>query len=264
MRPGNCRLISDINKYPADFKQLDWSEVVDNSDLLVEKALQVKTFQGVHRIAFPIQDEPFLRAIGVKLDYDWRLGIRVEASDLDYDQRVDQLLKLKLDERPIQVLEEAVSRLKLDQEEVLLEVSGMMTIMNAFLSFEEIVLMTRKQADLFKQISQRIEGILRDYLLEVCSWGMDFVYFADAVAGLDIVGPRFFLKHIGPHLLEIFKPISQLKGTHFLLCPRTFRSMVLLDCLVADEAGHFHSTACSAFTLEAPVGPAYQLLVEGR
>ena len=258
MRAGNCRLISEIVKYPDSFKSIDWPEVVNDPNELVRRAYETKEFQAIDRITFPIQDEPFLRSLGVKLEYDWRLGIRVEESRLNKEEVLNHLLSLEIDWEPIEILKQAIVELKKNNQEILLEVSGIMTIINAFLPFEEIVILTRREPEIYQRICQKISDILREYLFEVITWGIDYIYFADAVAGIDIVGPKFFIKYIGPYLVDVFEPVSKISRTHILLCPRTFRSMVLLDRIKEDESGIFHPTACSAFAIEMPVGPGYR------
>lgn len=259
MRPGNCRLISQTMKYPADFHQLDWPEVLNNPQDLVAKSIQVMNFQKASRVVLPVQDEPFQRALGVRLNYDWRLGIKVDTSNWQEDQAIDHLKSLELNKEDLGCFFETIKQLKNQGLEVLVEVSGVFTLMNAFLPYETMILMTRKNRPLFDQITQRIVPLIINYMAWLDELGVNYIYFADAVSGVDIVGPRFFKKYLGPLVLKIMESVKNFQTSEVLLCPRSFLSLEIMERLEKDPAGIFHSTACSAVIGDVPIGPAYSL-----
>lgn len=259
MRPGNCRLISQIMKYPASFSQLDWPKVLDDPVALVERALQVKAFQKASRVVLPVQDEPFQRALGVHLVYDWRLGIKVDTEYWQEDQAIEYLQTIYLTKDKLAVFFEVIKQLKDQGEEVLVEVSGVFTLMNAFLPYEKMILMTRKNRPLFDKITQKIVPIIIQYMTWLDELGVDYIYFADAVSGVDIVGPRFFKEYLGPLLLQMMDSAQSFKTSELLLCPRSFLSLELMGVLEKDRQGIFHSTACSALIGDVPIGEAYSL-----
>lgn len=260
MRPGNCRLISKMMKYPKNFKDLEWDNVIENPELLANKAIELKDFQSNQRITLPIQDEPFQRALGVRLEYNWRLGITVNENGWSEEKARLQLRNLNLQESVLIHFRKTIELLKAQNETVLVEVSGVFTTMNAFLPYEKLIVMTRRSPNEFEQITGRIIEILRNYLVWLDRWGVDYIYFTDAVAGVDIVGPKFARKYLGPLLLRILPVAEDFQQAKVLLCPRVFLTLEIMDSIRPSKVGPFYASSCSAFKLEVPIGEGYRLV----
>lgn len=240
------------SSYPTSFQDLNWPAVLDDPQALYQAVLTYKDFHQLEAVTLPLHDDPFLRALGLDLIYDWDLGIRVKAAGPGPSQAQPW------SHRPIQVYQDLIRQLQNQSILVTLEVSGIFSVASNLQPMEDLIRMTRKDPQGFQQIMETCTS----WILQWLDWmgTVDQVYYADATGGVDIVGPRFYGAYLGPWTHRL---LSQVPGqVPLLLCPRTFFSLEILDRVQADPQGRIHRSLCSSQSLLRPQMGSYRLIEE--
>lgn len=245
----SCNYIKTID-YPNHFKMLDWPVILADPNLYLQAVLDFKNYHHLNQISLPLHDQPFYRALGLGVDYDWDLGIKIQPA------QTNQIPKA-FNHDIILVYQELIGSLKSMNIPVTFEVSGIFSVASNWIELDKLILLTRKNPDQYGKIMAQTCSLIVDWLFLMAQAGVSDFYYADAVGGVDIVGPRFYGQHLGPWTYRLLK--ARKEKLAILLCPRSFFSLKILDLFEENHQGLYHQSLCSSESLQRPRLGAFNL-----
>lgn len=140
-------------------------------------------------------------------------------SDLDFNKgRLKEVIK-------------AINDLKLTGENIIVNITGPITILNNLIDPSKIFKAWRKNPDVIAAIIEKIKVQILLYMEKAIEAGADVLAFEDPVGGLNILGPKYFAmqgKNFSyPLVKDAIKIIDNRAVLH--ICPKTTYQLISLE-----------------------------------
>lgn len=128
---------------------------------------------------------------------------------------------------------EACRILKKEGQDVILEISGPVTILNVLLDPKYIYKAMRKKPELMKLVYDKLEKVILDFTKEAIEVGVDIISYADSTASVGILGPKMAEDMTRIFTYAMLKKMEKIVKDKCLvhLCPKT--TFALLGCDLA-------------------------------
>lgn len=259
MRLGQCTYLQTPD-FPAEITQYNLTKIQQQPLLMAKVAVLIKEHFHKQQVTLPVIGAPLLRAIGIEVTSDWHKGIQLPKYRYPTPQSLSDFTGFELNEAVLAPLFEAITILKTQGETVVIEIPGAFAIFNALINYENIIISSRKNKAAYAFIMAESTKIIQQYLLALDQAGCDYIYFADAVGGVELMGPRFYKQYYAPAMLDILSVLADFTQAELLLCPRAFVSLQVLDCLKPHPNGLIRATSCVAQHFDAAIGDAYTII----
>jgi uroporphyrinogen-III decarboxylase len=155
-------------------------------------------------------------------DYIYQSCEEIHIDDFDYNKG---RLKIVLD---------CIETLKLDNNYILLNISGPFAILNNMVDSKYILKAMRRQPELIKGILDKLQDNIISYITIAKAKGVSIISFADPIASVSILGPKLMEWYIDCFLLPFLKRVILIsnKELKIVLCPK------LIFALVNSEKAH--------------------------
>lgn len=131
----------------------------------------------------------------------------------------------------------ACRSLREEGEQVVLQISGPFTILNALIDVRCVFKALRKKPELMKKVFWKLgEEILR-FAAEAEKCGVELISYADSSGGVNILGPKLAEQVVNDFTYKFLKKLEEAtdKRTMILLCPKT------VFALLGTEKAEFES-----------------------
>lgn len=117
----------------------------------------------------------------------------------------------------------ACQMLREQGEQVVLEITGPITLLNMLIDTRHIFKGMRKNPELMKQVFDKIGEALLRYVEEAKKHGVQMISFADSAGGVNILGPKMAEQMVNDFTYDFLKKLQELAGEEMLilLCPKT-------------------------------------------
>lgn len=131
----------------------------------------------------------------------------------------------------------AIKDLKSNGENVAVNITGPITILNNLINPGKLFKTWRKDPDAIAAIVEKLKVQILLYMEKAIEAGADVLAFEDPVGGLNIIGPKYFEmqgKNFSyPFLMDAIKMIDNKAVLH--LCPKTTLQLITLELANWDE-----------------------------
>ncbi|MBI9010916.1 MAG: hypothetical protein JEZ08_01700 [Clostridiales bacterium] len=167
------------------------------------------------------------------------MGALIQLGDCEFGPRshfysydlLEDLLQVKgfdLSSGRINEVIKASSHLLAEGYEVVVNISGPLTILNLLIDPVKVYKGFRKQADLIKEILLIIERNLLMYIEALLTKGVRVFSYGDASGGISIVGPRLYQQQVEWFTHRFLESIEKLfdKKALMVLCPKVSYGLV--------------------------------------
>lgn len=117
----------------------------------------------------------------------------------------------------------ACQKLRESGEQVVLEITGPITLLNMLIDTRHIFKGMRKNPDFMKQVFGKISTELLHYVEEAKKYGVQMISYADSAGGVNILGPKMAQQMVNDFTYEFLKKLQEIAGEEMiiLLCPKT-------------------------------------------
>lgn len=113
--------------------------------------------------------------------------------------------------------------LRNEGENIVLEISGPFTILNVLMDATRVFKIFRKEPDKMKQIFDKFQNEILNFIEEGQRAGANLISFADSSGGVNILGPKMMKESVGMFTYPFLKKAEKIidDKTILLLCPKT-------------------------------------------
>lgn len=258
MRMGQCVYFQEP-VFSEEITQYDLAEIQQDAALMAKTALLMRTAVKRKHVTLPVVDEPLFRSVGIQVTSNWTTGISLPEYHYPTPQSLSEFKGFTCNPNILAPLFEAITLLKAQGEQVVVEIPGAYACLNALMAYENMILATRQNKTAYAFIMAETADVIRAYMVALDNAGCDYIYLADAVGGVELMGPKFYRKHYAPTMMHILSVLTELKQTELLLCPRTFIPLEALGWLVPDDQGLIRAAGCVGCHLNPAIGRQYSL-----
>lgn len=131
----------------------------------------------------------------------------------------------------------AIETLKVDGENVTVNVTGPITILNNLMSPNKIFKIWRKEPDLMTSVIEELRVEILRYIDRVIEAGADIIAYEDPIGALNILGPKFFETQGRNFSYPFIKEAIELIGDRATLhvCPKTTYQLLGLEVAQWEE-----------------------------
>lgn len=174
-------------------------------------------------------------AFGSKVTFDHQFGNRIKEYAIENMASIDDLA-FDLSKGRIAEVLKAISILKKDGENVVLEITGPITTGTSIIESTMFFKSVRKDKENIDKLLKLIEDGVVAYILEAVKNGVDIISITDPAGTLDIVGPKIYKEVSGKTTYNILKRIeNQLEDAVVHLCGKTSTSLEAIGLIEAEK-----------------------------
>ena len=236
----------------------------NDADIMAKTAVAIKKETASQICLLPFCHTVEAEALGGRINLsEGKYGPR--AADYVYHS-VDELLHLPdfdFEQGRLSQVLKACRILKAQEEKVVLEVSGYLTILNSLIDITQIFKALRKDAEQVTEVFNILANNLYSYFEEAQKAGVDIISYADPAGSVNIVGPKYTeiiaSKFTVPFLKKATTFVDEKCIIH--LCPKI--SLILLSLGLAERKDlrlggkmHYYEACLSSIGKEKIIGQA--------
>ncbi|MBZ2174708.1 hypothetical protein K8M07_05540 [Schnuerera sp. xch1] len=203
-----------------------YEEINNDASKMAILSKAFKAYKNSSYCELPFCHTVEAEAFGSTVEFDHKLGNRIEGYAIDDINSIEDMGSLDLSKGRIAEVFKTIEILKKDGEYVVLDITGPVTLGTAIIDSNLFFRATRKDINKANKLLELIENSTVDYILEAIKNGVDVISYADPAGTLDIVGPRFFKDFAGKTIYNILKRVEGKLGDSVIhLCIKTSRSL---------------------------------------
>lgn len=177
------------------------------ADQIRQYALDKKIRKKRDQIHLPHNDTPFLRALGVDFSASADQGVKIKAPLFEQATALQEAGSLAWDGEAFSPIIEAAGQLAEAGEQVVYKLPSWMNVMEGILAFDQTIRLSLKDPDLLKALSDRFIAWVADICCQLDRQGVQYLYWFDSFAGIDLLGDRFYRRFYGPHWIRLFEVV---------------------------------------------------------
>ena len=175
-------------------------------------------------------------AFGSTVIFDQKVGNRVSKYSIDKTSSIENIETIDLNKGRIFEVLSSIKILKDSGEDVVLCVTGPISIATSILESRLFYRAVRKERDKIDRLLAVIEDSTVMYMLEAVKQGVDIISFADPAGTIDIVGPKVYTEIAGKSVYNILKLVeNKLTNTIVHLCGKTSTSLEAIGLLEVEK-----------------------------
>ena len=213
-----------INETITEKLNLQFPEAYLEQDSMVKLALALKEHDGANFCEMPFCHTVEAEAMGGKIQYgDGKTGPRVKEYICNNLEEVLNLPAIDFENGRIKEVLMACKQLVERGEQVVLEISGPFTVLNALSDVKHVFRGMRKTPELIWQVFDKIGEELLRYVGMAQAYGVQYISYADSTGGVNILGPKVAEQVTEKFTYNFLKKLADKMGynTMILLCPKT-------------------------------------------
>lgn len=205
---------------------LSYEEVNKDASKMATLSKSLKGYKSSSYCNLPFCHTVEAEAFGSTVVFDHKYGNRIREYAIRNLNSIEDLKEFDLSRGRIVEVLKAINILKKDGENVVLNITGPVTLGTSIIDSNIFFRATRKDIDKANMLFELIENSTVDYILEAIKNEVDVISYADPAGTLDIVGPRFFKDFAGKTIYNILKRVVGKLGHSVIhLCIRTSKSL---------------------------------------
>ncbi|MDD2495893.1 MAG: uroporphyrinogen decarboxylase family protein [Tissierellia bacterium] len=211
---------------------MSYEEINNNASYIAKLSKALKEYKNNKYCELPFCHTVEAEAFGSTVNFDHKYGNRIGVYVIKDINLIEDIKNIDLGTGRIYEVLKAISILKKNGENVILNVTGPITIATSILDSQLLFRAIRKDAEKVNQLLEKIENGIINYILEGINYGVDIVSFADPAGTIDIVGPKVYKEVSGKFTYNILKKLEeQLGGTIIHICGKTSTSLESIGLL---------------------------------
>lgn len=205
---------------------MSYEEANKNASNMAIISKEIKKENGRGYCELPLCHTLEAESLGSKVIYDHKLGNRISDYAINDISEIENISIMDIKNSRISEVLKAISILKEDGEEVILDVTGPISIATSIMDSQMFFKATKKDKEKIEKILAVIEDGTVDFILEAIKYGVDIISFADPTGAMDIVGPKVFNDLVGKSTYNILKRLEGKLGNAIIhLCGKTSTSL---------------------------------------
>lgn len=222
----NCTYDNSVGIHESitEKMNLKFPEAYLECDSMVQLALALKEHDGVAFCEMPFCHTVEAEAMGGKIYYgDGKTGPRAKEYICSSLEEVLNLSVIDFNKGRIREVLNACEKLVQQGEQVVLEISGPFTVLNALIDVKHIFRAMRKTPELVWQVFDKIGQELLRYVEQAQKRGVQFISYADSAGGVNILGPKVAENVTENFTYDFVKKLNDKMDNNamILLCPKT-------------------------------------------
>lgn len=170
------------------------------------------------------------------MTYDHKFGNRVKEYAIDDLNQIEDLRDFDLTKGRIAEVLKALNILKKDNEKVVVEITGPITVAISILDSSKFFRAVRKDIKKINNLLEIIKDAIVDFIFECIHQGADVVSITDPAGTLDIVGEKLYKDLSGKAIYSILKRVEDKLGDSIIhLCGKTSTSLETVGFIETEE-----------------------------
>ncbi|SCG82104.1 putative methylcobalamin:coenzyme M methyltransferase [Proteiniborus sp. DW1] len=215
---------------------LSFEEINNDASKMAILSKSLKRYKNSSHCKIPFCHTVEAEAFGSSVVFDHKYGNRIGGYAIKDINSIDDLKEFDLSRGRIAEVLKAISLLKKDGENVVLDITGPVTLGTGIIDSNVFFRATRKDIGKANKLFELIENSTVEYILESIKNGVDIISYSDPAGSLDIVGPKFFKDFAGKTIYSILKRVEGKLGDSVIhLCIKTSKSLELSGFLEVEE-----------------------------
>ena len=213
-----------INETITEKLNLKFPEAYLKQDSMVKLALALKEHDGASFCEMPFCHTVEAEAMGGKIYYgDGKTGPRAKEYICSSLEEILNLPAIDFNNGRIKEVLVACEKLVQRGEQVVLEISGPFTVLNALIDVKHVFRTMRKTPEIVWQVFDKIGQELLRYAEEAQAYGVQYISYADSTGGVNILGPKIAEQVTEKFTYDFVKRLESKmeNNTMILLCPKT-------------------------------------------
>lgn len=175
-------------------------------------------------------------AFGSEVIFNKKLGNRIGKYKINDINSIENISPIDLNKGRVAEVLKAISILKKNGEEVVLDVTGPISIATSIMDSQLFYKAVRKEREKIDFLLELIENTIVEYIFEGIKQGADIISFADPAGTIDIVGPKIYKELSGKTTYNILKKIENKMGKTIVhLCGKTSTSLESIGLLESEK-----------------------------
>ncbi|HZJ76632.1 MAG TPA: uroporphyrinogen decarboxylase family protein [Oscillospiraceae bacterium] len=175
-------------------------------------------------------------ALGSTVIFNQKVGNRISEYCIKETGSIENIETIDLNKGRISKVLDSIKILKDSGEDVILCVTGPISIATSIFESRLFYRAVRKERDKIDRLLATIEDSTVKYMLEAIKQGADIISFADPAGTMDIVGPKVYSEIAGKSVYNILKCVeNKLMNTIVHLCGKTSTSLEAIGFLESEE-----------------------------
>lgn len=224
-----------INEDFTEELDISFPEVHHSAEAMAKLSSAMKEYDGAPFCELPFCHTVEAEALGGIINLgDGKQGPRTKAYITKDITELLELPEIDYSRGRIHDVIEAARILVENGEQVMFEVCGPVTIMNALIDPKYLFKGMRKQPELMKELYWKIGLEMIRFMKEIKNAGVQIISYADVVASVNILGPKMCEDYTREFTYEYVKELEKLSDdqTIVAMCPKT--TFALLGCGLAE------------------------------
>ncbi|MDU5082587.1 uroporphyrinogen decarboxylase family protein [Tissierella carlieri] len=215
---------------------ISYEESNKNASEMVILAKALKKYKNKKYCKLPFCHTVEAEAFGSTVIFDQKVGNRIGEYKVDDINLVEDILEIDLNNGRIAEVLKAISILKENEENVILDITGPFSIATSIMDSQLFYRTIRKDREKINRLLEIVENSLVKLILEGVKQNVDVISFADPTGTIDIVGPKIYKEVSGNSTYNILKRVEEQLGKSVIhLCGKTSTSLEVIGLLESEK-----------------------------
>ncbi len=214
---------------------ITYEEVNNNAFKMAMLSKALKKHKNNKYCTIPFCHTVEAEAFGATVIFDQKVGNRVSEYCISETSSIENIETINLNKGRIFEVLSSIKILKDSGEDVILCVTGPISIATSIFESRLFYGAVRKERDKIDRLLTIIGDSTVKYALEAIKQGADIISFADPTGTIDIVGPKVYAEIAGRSVYNILKRVeNKLTNTIVHLCGKTSTSLEAIGLLKSE------------------------------
>lgn len=215
---------------------ISYEEANNNAFKMAMLSRALKKYKNNEYCTLPFCHTVEAEAFGSVVTFDQRVGNRISKYCISKTSSIEDIKTINLNKGRISEVLSSVKILKDNGEDVILYVTGPISVAISIFESQLFYKAIRKERDKINKLLAIIEDSIIKYMLKAIRQGVNVISFADPSGTIDIVGPKVYAEIVGKSTYNILKHIeSKLTNTIVHLCGKTSTSLEAIGLLKSEK-----------------------------
>lgn len=213
-----------INEKVTQGLSLTFPDAYMHAETMAVLAKALKRHDGSVLCMLPFCHTVEAEALGGMIRYgDGRTAPRVRGYRFHAPEELLTLPEIDFTKGRIHEVLLACRMIQEQGETAVLQISGPFTVLGSLIDIKNVFKAMRKKPELMKRVFGRLETELLRFIAEAKKYGAEFISYADAAGGVNILGPGMTAMVTEKFTYGFLKKAQELTDSHtlILLCPKT-------------------------------------------
>ena len=214
---------SGINSEVTALAGVTLPEAHLHAESIVKLSLAMKQHDGAAFCELPFCHTLEADALGGIINLgDYNTGPRAKEYITKKMEDILDLQPIDFSKGRIHEVLEAATILRNQGEEVIMEITGPITILNTLIDAKYVFKTLRRNPELMQQVLDKICEEIYRFMVETKKRGVRILSFSDVVCSVDVLGPEACATLVDMYLYPLFKRAEALadENTMIMMCPK--------------------------------------------